>query len=170
MPHLVPGHVFGLEDVREPVGAATDDEEGRVQLLLLKVVEHERRIRAGTVVEGYSPVHLSRAGDNVGIARAATTCPPAAGLVCHGVGVRSTERRVGRDGDIGDLDPVELLHPLRDFGCVGGGDLCGRRVFAAVQCCCTGSAETERERSHTHSLAKVERQTRGALRPLERWR
>lgn len=77
--------------------------------------------RAGTIVKGKTPCILIRAGDDIGIAGAAATSPPAAGIVSHCFRVRlAASRHCGRY--IGNLMSLELLEPFLNVGGVHDGD------------------------------------------------
>lgn len=59
---LVAGGVLELEHIRARDDAGTDDEEGGLELLNLEVVEDERSVGRGSVIEGETEGVLGRAG------------------------------------------------------------------------------------------------------------
>lgn len=160
---LVASKVLGNEDigVRQDTGA--NDEEGRLDVVGVEVVEEERSVGRGSVIEGDTPVELVGADRDVSLTGAATTSPPTTGGISSGLGGGSTLS--GSGAELGNQVPVDLRDPLLDFWRVnrgsevvgwevGRGGLCGdgRSACYVGRGCTWGSSRPEGDGGHGRSI------------------
>jgi len=105
---LVTSEVLCPERIREIVVASTDDGKCRLELVLVEEFQEPGSLGTGTIIKSQTPGALVRAGKDIGVARASTTRPPAAGRISRGLGV---SRATTWDGgwDIGDVVSLEFF-------------------------------------------------------------
>ena len=98
-----------------------DSEEGRLEVVLVQVVEKVGCVQGRAIVVGKTPSELGGAARDVGITDATTASPPATARVACKLRVCGAPSGLGglEVGD-GDARRVDLLDPLLNLRGVGG--------------------------------------------------
>jgi hypothetical protein len=119
--NLVASHILLLKKVRVRDRTRADNEHGRLEVVLVKVLKEVRRVPRWAVIICQAPLAVVRACRDVRLTRAAAASPPAArGITgCSSVVACATNCR-GRRSDVRDVDTgsLDLGNPLLNLGSV----------------------------------------------------
>ena len=132
---LVPVHVFCLKSERTLQATRAHNEEGRLQILFIKILKQIRRVEGRAVIIGKSPGHFVRAVDNVRVPRTTPTCPPATRGICSCLWICGAGCKVCSRCEVGDLytSRVDLCLPLLYFWRINWRGPVERRVVRGIE-------------------------------------
>jgi len=132
--NVVLGHVLGLEEGGGGNGTRTNDEECRLERMLVKVLQQVGSVERRTVVVGKTPGIFCGTSANVRVANTTTTGPPTTAGVCGSLWIGRAPSNYG-GGDIWYLNSrrLDLSDPLLDLWAVGRRNSVKLRVIRGTE-------------------------------------